>query len=81
MRKCHQLAGFFLQPGRRPDETAPVRRLEKMSTAPASRNSESDISCITVRDHIQLLIEIAPESTLQTDTTAKRSRFAAGRGP
>lgn len=31
----------------------------------------------TVRDHIQLVVEIASESTFETDTTAKRSQYAA----
>lgn len=32
----------------------------------------------TVRDHIQLIVEVTSESTFETDTTAKRAQYAAG---
>lgn len=33
----------------------------------------------TVRDHVQLIVEVTSESTFETDTTAKRVQYAAAK--
>jgi Uma2 family endonuclease len=35
----------------------------------------------TVRDHVQLIVEVTSEATFQTDTTAKRAQYAAAGVP
>lgn len=73
---CYRVSTDVAVRFRDAETTSPDRQLNVRYPNVIVRDCEQyDVS--TVRDHIQLIIEVTSESTFETDTTTKRVQYAA----